>query len=33
MKRGIVAITLALFVAPLVFGTIITNTNQSVQYL
>ncbi len=33
MKRGIVAIALALFVAPLVFGTIITNTNQSVQYL
>jgi long-chain fatty acid transport protein len=33
MKRGLVAIALALFVAPLVFGTIITNTNQSVQYL
>jgi len=33
MKRSFVAIALALFVAPLVFGTIITNTNQSVQYL
>ncbi|MGB7297643.1 MAG: hypothetical protein WBC70_18860 [Candidatus Aminicenantales bacterium] len=33
MKRGFVAIILALVVAPLVFGTIITNTNQSVQYL
>ncbi len=33
MKRGFVAMALALFVAPLVFGTIITNTNQSVQYL
>jgi long-chain fatty acid transport protein len=33
MKRGFVAIVLALFVAPLVFGTIITNTNQSVQYI
>ena len=33
MKRGLVAIALALVAAPLVFGTIITNTNQSVQYL
>jgi long-chain fatty acid transport protein len=33
MKRGLVAIVVALAVAPLAFGTIITNTNQSVQYL
>jgi long-chain fatty acid transport protein len=33
MKRGLVALVLAMFVAPLAFGTIITNTNQSVQYL
>lgn len=33
MKRSFVSIVLVLFVAPLVFGTIITNTNQSVQYL
>ena len=34
MKRGFVAISLALLVAaPLAFGTIITNTNQSVQYI
>lgn len=33
MKRGLVAISLALLAAPLVFGTIITNTNQSVQYV
>ncbi|MFZ2055650.1 MAG: hypothetical protein WAU81_15785 [Candidatus Aminicenantales bacterium] len=33
MKRGLMSVVLALFVAPLGFGTIITNTNQSVQYL
>jgi long-chain fatty acid transport protein len=33
MKRGLVVLVLAMFVAPLAFGTIITNTNQSVQYL
>ena len=33
MKRGLVAIVLAMCVAPLAFGTIITNTNQCVQYM
>ncbi|MBN1273561.1 MAG: hypothetical protein JXB26_14945 [Candidatus Aminicenantes bacterium] len=33
MKKGIILTALVCFTAPVVFGTIITNTNQSAQYL
>jgi long-chain fatty acid transport protein len=33
MKKSIIAIALLLFTVPMVFGTIITNTNQSVMYI
>jgi long-chain fatty acid transport protein len=33
MKKGIIAIILFMFAVPAVFGTIITNTNQSVMYI
>jgi long-chain fatty acid transport protein len=33
MKKGLIAIILFMFTVPAVFGTIITNTNQSVMYI
>jgi long-chain fatty acid transport protein len=33
MKKGLIAVALLLFSVPMVFGTIITNTNQSVMYI
>lgn len=33
MKKGLIAFILLLFSVPMVFGTIITNTNQSVMYI
>lgn len=33
MKKGFIAVALLLFSVPMVFGTIITNTNQSVMYI
>ncbi len=33
MKKGLIAIILFMFAVPAVFGTIITNTNQSVMYI
>jgi len=33
MKKGLIAIILFVFAVPAVFGTIITNTNQSVMYI
>lgn len=33
MKKGLITIIMLLFTVPMVFGTIITNTNQSVMYI
>ncbi|MBN2246575.1 MAG: hypothetical protein JW755_12095, partial [Candidatus Aminicenantes bacterium] len=33
MKKALITLVLALFIMPFVFGTIITNTNQSAMYI
>jgi len=33
MKKGLITIAMLMFTVPMVFGTIITNTNQSVMYI